>query len=201
MSVRSGKPRLASEFLRPFCVNGERNLVVLLLEVPIEGLIVYLGSLGDYRFRQTMYAYVGADFEENYKKIEKSLWRWRKSHIEYFLSNPFIRVVGRCCKKADGQMTVHNLAGRLRWYGVAVKGFEVYDCHCESHLIRVEDRYGMTEELERLGFTCYFNERALEGVGGEVLEFLKRRMKNAEKMYGDLFRQYVASSERNDLSV
>ncbi|MCC6052375.1 MAG: hypothetical protein LM585_03975, partial [Fervidicoccaceae archaeon] len=59
------KYRSYAEFLAPFCMEYDKSLVVLLMEVPIEGLIVYLGSLGDYVFHQTMYAYVGATFDEN----------------------------------------------------------------------------------------------------------------------------------------
>ncbi|MEM1605769.1 MAG: DUF123 domain-containing protein [Fervidicoccaceae archaeon] len=194
------KYRSYAEFLAPFCMEYDKSLVVLLMEVPIEGLIVYLGSLGDYVFHQTMYAYVGATFDENVEKRRKSLWRWRKSHIEYFLSNPFIRITGRCCRPADDNLTIHNVAGRMRWYGVAVKGFEVYDCNCESHLVRVENTYGLLEELANLGFKCFLGNDALKNVGNEIIDFLNKRMKNAEKAYGLLYKQFFGSGERNDLS-
>lgn len=190
-----------TEFLRPFCKDCEKCHVVLMMEVPIEGLIVYLGSLGDYIFHQTVYAYIGTTFDENNEKRKKSLWRWRKSHIEYFLSNPFIRIIGRCCKTVKDSTTIHSIAGRMRWYGIAVKGFEVYDCHCESHLVRVENLLGLQEELRKLGFNCYYGDEALRDVGQEVLEFLDRRMKNAAKSYGALFKQYINSKQRNDLSL
>lgn len=200
MIMSSKKYRSYAEFLAPFCREHEKSLVVLLMEVPIEGLIVYLGSLGDYIFHQTIYAYVGGTFEENIEKRRKSLWRWRKSHIEYFLSNPFIRIIGKCCKPANDNTTIHNVAGRMRWYGVAVKGFEVYDCNCESHLVRVQNTYGLIEELSNLGFKCLLGNEALKDVGKEAIDFLNKRMKNAEKAYGLLYKQVFGNREKDDIA-
>lgn len=192
--------RTYADFLAPFCPENDKSLVVLLMEVPIEGLIVYLGSLGDYVFHQKIYAYVGASFDDNVERRRKNLWRWRKSHIEYFLSNPFIRIIGRCCRQADDKLNVHNVAGRIRWFGVAVKGFEVYDCNCESHLVRIENVHKLLDDLRELGFNCLVGNDALKGVEQEVMNFLEKRMKNAPRAYGPLYKQYLESMERDDVA-
>jgi len=189
-----------AKFLAPFCPRCEKCIVVLLLEVPIEGLIIYLGSLGDYIFHQKVYAYVGSNYDEGSRARASSLWRWKKSHIEYFLSNPFVRLIGKCCRPAQDSLSTHSVAGRLRWYGVAVKGFEVYDCHCESHLIRVEELEGLKSELHKMGFECDYGEDALRSVGPEVLEFMKRRAMAAEKSYGHLLKEYMGSKDRGEQS-
>lgn len=168
------KPYPFTDVLRHLCPDLDKALVVLLLENPIEGLMVHVGGLGDQLLRQSVYAYVGSTFEEDRGRW-RSLRRWKRSHIEYLLRNPLIRVVGKCCKDAKEGPSAHVVARRVRWYGSVVHGFDVYECGCEGHLIRLDDLYGLIEELQKQGFECGFGERAQAEVELALTELSKKR--------------------------
>jgi len=105
-------------------------------------------------FRRGRYVYVGSAQNGVEKRIarhftkNKRLW-W---HIDYLLSNPFVRIEKAFYKKA-GKLEECRIAWLLSRFEELIKGFGCSDCKCKSHLFRLKSLKNLNKLRLKLGLT------------------------------------------------
>jgi Uri superfamily endonuclease len=109
---------------------------VYLLVISVkENIELGVGALGSMFFEKGMYAYVGSAQNNVKKRIERHL-RWTKKkfwHIDYLLSNEFVRVEEVFYKKTK-KIEECRIARKLGKRNIPMKNFGCSDCRCASHL-------------------------------------------------------------------
>jgi Uri superfamily endonuclease len=108
---------------------------------------IRVGALGKLHFSKGTYVYVGSAQSNLEKRVARHLRREKRVfwHIDYLLQSPCARVL-KVFWKAAGKAEECEIVKRLNREGEAVAGFGCSDCHCKSHLFRVE-AYGFLREF------------------------------------------------------
>ncbi len=134
-------------------------VLVIMLEEP---LVKQVGALGEFRFPEGIYAYVGsaqmgieARVLRHRRKTKKLRW-----HIDHFLENAVVM----CTVSIPIQGKEHECAvaqSLLDTEGACVvaDGFGSSDCHCHSHLIYFGD-----VEMEAVTESIAWNVSMLDSV-------------------------------------
>ncbi len=117
--------------------------------VPLKGIYVLfirltrsttlcVGAIGERKFKEGVYAYVGSAQTNLEKRLERHLRREKKLfwHIDYLLNSPYARIEKTLFASADKSAEC-IVAGQLAKQGEDVRGFGCSDCKCRSHLFRI----------------------------------------------------------------
>ena len=116
-----------------------KGVYVLVIQLTVDAEL-RVGALGTVPFPKGLYAYVGSAQNGLEKRIERHSRKekLRFWHVDYLLENPPSRIVKVFFKKAPkpSECAVAVTIGKR---GEAVAGFGCSDCHCRSHLFRVDD--------------------------------------------------------------
>lgn len=117
-------------------LNG---IYVLIIQLSSDADVT-VGKLGTLHFTEGLYAYVGSAQVALEKRIERHLRKEKRVfwHIDHLLRKPNTKVVRVFTKTAKKQEEC-NIAQRISERGETVAGFGCSDCHCTSHLIRIND--------------------------------------------------------------
>jgi adenylylsulfate kinase len=116
-----------------------KGIYALVIGVP-KDIVVDAGVLRHVQLRKGFYVYVGSAQTSIEKRIARHLRKTKKRfwHIDYLLSARDVSVVGVFHARGPKSREC-EVARRLNGVGIAVKGFGSSDCHCPSHLFRVEN--------------------------------------------------------------
>ncbi len=100
---------------------------------------VPVGALGKIRFEKGLYVYIGSAQTGIEQRVRRHLRKGKKLfwHIDYLLHNSnaqVIEVLGR----AAGKNEECKIAKEIGASGKIVPKFGCSDCHCKSHLFKVD---------------------------------------------------------------
>lgn len=127
-----------------------KGIYVLIIRLD-EDAAVNIGALGKRTFRKGTYAYVGSAQNNLEQRVKRHLKKQKRKfwHIDYLLDSNAAKVVEVLYRQANKteECKVANLITRTN---EPVKGFGCSDCHCKSHLFRVEDTEFLKEKMQRL---------------------------------------------------
>jgi Uri superfamily endonuclease len=119
--------------------------------IVVEGEVtVEVGALGRHVFTPGCYIYVGSAMNGIEARVQRHLYTSRgvlKSihwHIDYLLKEPEVKVDNIYLQQTN-QRTECIIATAISRLGKPVKGFGCSDCHCISHLFKVEGWRVLTE--------------------------------------------------------
>jgi Uri superfamily endonuclease len=100
---------------------------------------VEVGALGKLTFAKGLYAYVGSAQGSLEQRVRRHLRKEKRKfwHIDYLLDNEAVKVIAVFRKQA-AKTEECAVAKTISKRGMAVAGFGASDCHCKSHLFRVE---------------------------------------------------------------
>jgi Uri superfamily endonuclease len=116
-----------------------KGIYALVIAVP-KNIVVDAGVLRRLRLKEGFYVYVGSAQTSIEKRIARHLRKTKRRfwHIDYLLSAEVVSVVA--VFQTQGPKSKEcEVARRLDRVGTAVDKFGSSDCHCRSHLFRVED--------------------------------------------------------------
>jgi Uri superfamily endonuclease len=96
--------------------------------------------LGKLPLAKGMYLYVGSAQNGLEKRVERHFRREKRRfwHIDYLLENPAARIVTVFYKEAP-KTSECAIAEAISKHGEAVAGFGCSDCHCRSHIFRIDN--------------------------------------------------------------
>lgn len=116
-----------------------------------EEVKVNIGALGEIAFKEGLYAYVGSAQNNLEQRVKRHISKEKRKfwHIDYLLGCDVAKVVQVLYKQAD-KMEECAVANLISKTDEAVEGFGCSDCHCKSHLFRVETTEFLEEKLQRL---------------------------------------------------
>lgn len=100
---------------------------------------VHVGALGKLCFAKGLYAYVGSAQNGLGKRIERHLRGNKRMfwHVDHFLQSPVSKIL-KVFYETAGKAEECVIAKRIGAQGEAIVDFGCSDCHCKSHLFRVE---------------------------------------------------------------
>jgi Uri superfamily endonuclease len=124
-----------------------KGIYVLIVQLS-QDVEIRVGALGTLHFAKGFYVYVGSAQNNLEKRIERHLQRQKRRfwHVDYLLENPSSRIMTVLFKEAP-KTSECAIAETIGKRGEAVVGFGCSDCHCKSHLFRVDD-YDFLKELK-----------------------------------------------------
>ncbi len=126
-----------------------KGIYVLIIQVSHDAT-VQVGALGKLTFVKGSYAYIGSAQGNLEQRVRRHLRKEKHKfwHVDYLLDNDSAKVIAVFYKQAAKaeECAVAKAIGKK---GMAVAGFGVSDCHCKSHLFRVE-AYGFLREFMRV---------------------------------------------------
>jgi Uri superfamily endonuclease len=101
---------------------------------------INVGALGQKTFKKGTYAYVGSAQKNLEQRVQRHLRREKRKfwHIDYLLGNDATKVI-KVLLKQGSKAEECQVANEISSKSEAVNGFGCSDCHCKSHLFRVED--------------------------------------------------------------
>ena len=104
-----------------------------------ESAKISVGALGKLQLAKGTYIYVGSAQNGLEKRVERHFRREKRKfwHIDYLLENPTSKIVTLFYKEAPKTLEC-VIAEAISRRGEAVTGFGCSDCHCRSHLFRIE---------------------------------------------------------------
>jgi Uri superfamily endonuclease len=116
-----------------------KGIYTLLVNLDKE-ISINIGALGKTVFTGGTYVYVGSAQNNLEKRVQRHLQRTKKLfwHIDYFLNNDASEIT-RVFYLKDGKTGECRIADELSKRGEAIRGFGCSDCHCTSHLFRLEN--------------------------------------------------------------
>jgi Uri superfamily endonuclease len=116
-----------------------------------KNIVVDAGALHNVRLRKGLYVYVGSAQNSMEKRIARHLRKAKRRfwHIDYLLAATGVTVVG-AFRKPGPKSDECKLARRLGRAGTAVRKFGSSDCHCQSHLFRVESYSFLRDWIDQL---------------------------------------------------
>ena len=87
-----------------------------------------------------LYVYIGSAQNGLEKRIKRHLRKEKRRfwHVDYLLENPASRIVAVFFKEAPKKSEC-AIAEAIGQRGEAFAGFGCSDCHCRSHLYRIDD--------------------------------------------------------------
>jgi Uri superfamily endonuclease len=127
-----------------------KGIYALVVAVP-ENITVDAGVLRRLQFRKGFYVYVGSAQIGIEKRIARHLRKTKKRfwHIDYLLGAKNVSVVGVFQTRGPKSREC-EVARRLDRVGIAVNKFGSSDCHCRSHLFRVENYEFLRDWMDEL---------------------------------------------------
>jgi Uri superfamily endonuclease len=117
-------------------VKGIYALLILL----DKEISINVGALGKTAFTEGTYVYVGSAQNNLEKRVQRHIQRTKKLfwHIDYFLNSDATKIAKVFYLK-DRKTGECRIANELSKRGEAKRGFGCSDCHCTSHLFRLEN--------------------------------------------------------------
>jgi len=127
-----------------------RGVYVLIIQVN-EDISADVGALGKLTFKKGLYAYIGSAQNNLEQRVKRHLRKKKRKfwHIDYLLDNDATKVVKVFHKKADKTKEC-MIAKAIGERGEPLDGFGSSDCHCKSHLFRVEEYWFLQEFMRAL---------------------------------------------------
>lgn len=115
-------------------MKGIYALVILVSE----HIALAVGALGEVKFDNGLYVYVGSAQTNLEERIARHLRKTKRKfwHIDYLLDAEGVNVVKVLYKEA-AKAEECRVAVELGKVGLAIEGFGSSDCHCKSHLFRL----------------------------------------------------------------
>lgn len=114
-------------------------------------MIVDAGALRRIRLKRGLYVYVGSAQTGMEKRIARHLRRTKRRfwHIDYLLDAGVVSVLKVFQKQGpkSEECRTARLLGRV---GTGVKGFGSSDCHCPSHLFKVQSYVFLRDWMDEL---------------------------------------------------
>lgn len=148
-----------------------KGIYVLIIQIRNDAT-VQVGALGKLTFRKGLYAYVGSAQNNLEQRVRRHLRKEKRKfwHVDYLLDNDAANVTAVFYKQA-AKAEECAVAKAIGEKGKAVAGFGASDCHCKSHLFRVETtRFSAgVHACVRCGNITLFKRRQL-GAGSSSLE-------------------------------
>jgi len=127
-----------------------KGIYVLLIQID-RTLSCGIGALGELTFNQGLYAYVGSSqnnlelrVKRHRRKDKRLFW-----HIDYLLNNEAAKIIKVFYKHGD-KIQECQTAVLLRENGFPIDDFGCSDCHCKTHLFRIEGFNFLEKSLQRL---------------------------------------------------
>ncbi|MCJ7424248.1 GIY-YIG nuclease family protein [Candidatus Bathyarchaeota archaeon] len=122
-------------------LNVMRSVYVLLISVN-RTTALDVGTLGKVDFKKGSYAYVGSAQNDLKHRVERHLRENKPKfwHIDYLLHDDNARI----CKvlyREMGKPEECKIAKQLSVDHVPVKSFGSSDCHCVSHLFKLQSKF------------------------------------------------------------
>ena len=136
-------------------LTGLRGAYCLIISVPSD-IRLKIGALGIKTLPKSTYIYVGSalnSLEARIKRYVKTNLGFSTKihwHIDYLLRNSEARLREVWYKETDKREEC-LIAEAISTHGSPVKGFGCTDCHCVSHLFKVEE----TTFLKALGLRSW----------------------------------------------
>ncbi|MEM3442393.1 MAG: GIY-YIG nuclease family protein [Candidatus Bathyarchaeia archaeon] len=117
----------------------KKGIYVLIISL-CKNIEIEVGALGNINFKRGLYAYVGSAQNNLEKRLNRHLNKFKKKfwHIDYFLADEHAKIVKVFYKSAEKPWECH-IAKIVCDRGIPIKGFGSSDCHCKSHLFKIED--------------------------------------------------------------
>jgi sugar fermentation stimulation protein A len=128
-------------------MNGIYALVISVNDV----VPVNVGALGEMKFDEGVYVYVGSAQTCMEKRIARHLRKTKRRfwHIDYLLAAKGVSVL-RVFQKEGTRSEECKTAGRLCEVGTVVKGFGSSDCNCEGHLFKLKGYEFLRDWMDEL---------------------------------------------------
>ncbi len=128
-----------------------RGIYCLIIDLKRD-INITIGALGKIKFKKAKYAYIGSAQNNLEKRINRHLSSHKKIrwHIDYVLADAHARIVQVFYKKADKSAECKTAALLAKSEGI-IKGFGCSDCHCVSHLLKLES----LESIKRLKWKIF----------------------------------------------
>jgi Uri superfamily endonuclease len=135
-----------------------KGIYVLVVSVK-ENVSIRVGALGDVRFVEGSYCYVGSAQSNLEKRIRRHLRRSKRSfwHIDYLLANHAAEVSRIFCKET-AKLEECEVSRRLAERGTLVRGFGSSDCSCMGHLVRLDDHEFLRESMCEMAPAFFMGE-------------------------------------------
>jgi Uri superfamily endonuclease len=116
-----------------------KGIYVLLIQLSRDANVT-VGKLGTLHFIEGLYAYVGSAQGALEKRVQRHLRREKQVfwHIDYLLQNPNAKIL-KVFTLPAGRKEECSTAKRIAANGRIAVGFGCSDCHCQSHLIQIDD--------------------------------------------------------------
>jgi sugar fermentation stimulation protein A len=113
--------------------------------------VVNVGALGEMKFDEGAYVYVGSAQISMEKRIARHLRKTKRRfwHIDYLLAAEGVGVL-RVFQKEGARSEECKTAERLGKVGVVVKGFGSSDCNCEGHLFKLKSCEFLRDWMDEL---------------------------------------------------
>jgi Uri superfamily endonuclease len=123
-----------------------KGIYVLIIQVSHDAT-VQVSALGKLAFKKGLYAYVGSAQGNLEQRVRRHLRKEKRKfwHVDYLLDNAAAKVTTVFYKQA-AKAEECAVARAIGEKGEAVAAFGASDCHCKSHLFRVES-YGFLQEF------------------------------------------------------
>jgi Uri superfamily endonuclease len=120
-------------------LNAVKGIYVLVVQLS-KNTDVTVGKLGKSSFAKGLYAYVGSAQNVLEKRIERHFRKEKRVfwHVDYLLQSPASKIL-KVFYKTAGKPEECAIAKKIGAEGEAIAGFGCSDCHCKSHLFRVND--------------------------------------------------------------
>jgi Uri superfamily endonuclease len=130
-------------------VKRLKGIYVLIIQISRD-IAVQVGALGKLTFAKGLYAYVGSAQNNLEQRVRRHLRKEKRKfwHVDYLLDDDAAKVIAVFYKQA-AKAEECAVAKAIGERGEAVAGFGASDCHCESHLLRVET-YVFLQEFMRV---------------------------------------------------
>jgi Uri superfamily endonuclease len=123
---------------RSLAVDTLKGIYILAIQLS-QNAEIRVGALGELSLAMGTYLYVGSAqnglekrVERHFRKNKRRFW-----HIDYLLENAGAQIVTVFFKEAPKTMEC-TIAEAIGKRGEGVASFGCSDCHCKSHLFRVE---------------------------------------------------------------
>jgi Uri superfamily endonuclease len=126
-----------------------KGIYVLIIQISHDAT-VQVGALGKLTFTKGLYAYVGSAQNNLKHRVRRHLRKEKRKfwHLDYLLDNSAAKILAVFYKQA-AKTEECAVAKAIGEKGEAVAGFGASDCHCESHMFRLET-YGFLQGFMRV---------------------------------------------------
>ncbi len=116
-----------------------------------EDVNVVVGSLGKTNFKKGIYVYVGSAQANLEQRVKRHLRRDKRLfwHIDYLLNSDAAKIVEVLYMQGD-KASECAVAKHISVVGEVMNGFGCSDCHCKSHLFRIENYSFLLESMQKL---------------------------------------------------